>query len=598
MKFNSNIMQKWLKKNFLILFSIFFLILKQCMFLAAIRFGHDGTSFSGFYFKESVTPVQISFLMLIIVPVCFFKNKAKEIYMIIINIFFSFMCIIDLWVFRATKHFVELRYIFHPDIINPTGETLFQPRLIDCLFIIDIFLIIFLFYRTKKTYINKDRNIKGGIISIIIVMFCICASMRWASSCGQGFDVFWNPSSKIINRGIIGYKITEAYESLKMNSVKPNQEQIEEIENWLIKNKEELPDNEYKGLFKDKNVICLQIEALEQFVIGKKIYNQEITPNINNILSNSLYFDNIYEQNNAGSSIDCDFMVNTSILPLGDKITNVYYPYKEYLTLPNVLKKEGYTTVLTHAEENGEWYWSESGKKQGYDKIWDISQFNVDEKVGYGISDESFYKQFNDKIKELPQPFFSLSPTLSSHGPFDIDEKYKNLELPDKVNENIMGKYFQVINYADRQIGKFISMLDKSGYLDNTVIIIYGDHAGVNKYYKDQLNGLEMEDDWWKVDNLKVPLIIYSKGMEGKEFNINGGISDLYPTIAYLVGVEDTTYKDYIMGKNLLNTNKRGTVTKSGVIGEDIPKDEKELLDKSYGIGRMYIEQEYYKCNK
>ena len=45
-------------------------------------------------------------------------------------------------------------------------------------------------------------------------------------------------------------------------------------------------------------------------------------------------------------------------------------------------------------------------------------------------------------------------------------------------------------NYTDAQIGYFLNLLDKQGILNDSIIVIMGDHAGVHKYYNDDIEKL------------------------------------------------------------------------------------------------------------
>ncbi|WDC83176.1 hypothetical protein PL321_10120 [Caloramator sp. mosi_1] len=89
-----------------------------------------------------------------------------------------------------------------------------------------------------------------------------------------------------------------------------------EINEWFNKKEKIEADNEYKGYFKGKNLIYIQVESLENFVINKKINSKEITPNLNRLLKNSIYFDNYHEQTHNGISSDGDFIINTSMYPV------------------------------------------------------------------------------------------------------------------------------------------------------------------------------------------------------------------------------------------------------------------------------------------
>lgn len=77
---------------------------------------------------------------------------------------------------------------------------------------------------------------------------------------------------------------------------------------------------------------------------------------------------------------------------------------------------------------------------------------------------------------------------LSNHTPFSdlaLMEDYKTTidvtidnqtVTRDYLNNTTMGNYLRSVHYADSAIGEFIDNLDKEGLLENTVLVIYGDH--------------------------------------------------------------------------------------------------------------------------
>ena len=133
--------------------------------------------------------------------------------------------------------------------------------------------------------------------------------------------------------------------------------------------------------------------------------------------------------------------------------------------------------------------------------------------------------------------------------------------------------------------------------MDNTVLLIYGDHAGVHKYYDDEIQGLPLEGDWWKPYDHKIPLIIYGKGENGKSIKGEviskaGGQSDITPTVLYLLGI-DTNAK--FMGRNLLNTDRDATVIKGNLImGNPKNEEEKNNLENAYKIAEYIIKNKYF----
>ena len=606
--FNKNensIWKKFLQRYKWIIVTVSILYVKGFIFTLFISLDNGIFNMSGIGINLYLILAHLSIVGIIILPALMVKEKNRFKYVLIIDILYTLLIILDLWVYRGTGHLLELKFLLLNEEFNTLNKSIINPRIRDIVFLIDFWIL----FQHKKIFheIKCKRNIVKSL-SLIILCCIIVGSYHYLfdiKDISKGKVRFmqeewqgsWNPYTRILNRSIIGNHIYEDYKAVKKSLRKTNYNDINEINEWLIWNNEKLEDNEYKGLAKGKNVVFLQIEALENFVINRKVFGEEITPNLNKLIKDNLYFKNIYEQNNAGNSIDMDMMAASGVLPLGDVITYLEYPEVKYYSLPRLLNNEGYNTILTHAERAGDWNFSEAGKSAaGYKTIWDIRDYDIDERVGFGLSDRSFYIQFIDKISKEEEPFLAVLPTLSSHGPFDINKKYRELDLPSELDKNRLGGYFQSIHYADKQIGLFFQLLKEKDLLDNTIVVIYGDHGGVHKYYMEDVEASNIEGSWWQEKDSKIPLIICGSDMPNKTIEFHGGQIDIMPTVSYLLGLDT---KGYPMGRNLLNTKRDATVIKDGIVVGS-PKDkEEEMLKKAYDIADKIIKNNYYyKTNK
>ena len=579
------------------------LLVKTLIFMAMIEVREgDKIEFQYINFKFSL--VYLSFI-LIFYSFGYLLSKNKQIiYYVLFNLVYSVFLILDLWYFRINKDFLGIKNLIYRDTFNPIGKSLVQFKSIDLIFIIDIIIILAIIF-IKKIKSNEARSkkkfvctIKASAIIILIsfVFIDVLSVSGWANKI---FIRRWSPIMSARASGPVGYTLIDGFKTLLKSTAKVNSNEEEEIESWISENNEKLDDNKYMGISKGKNVIFLQIESLENIVINRTANGKELTPFLNKLVSKGLYFDNIYEQNNAGNSIDCDFMVNTSIYPLGNKITALNYgEYTFKNSLPRILNRNGYTTISSHAENGGEFNWAELHKNSfGVQKLWDISDYIYEEVVGYGLSDRSFLSQVADKLKDEKEPFFFQAPTLSNHGPFNIGEEYRELDLPEEIDESYLGGYFESVRYTDHQIEMFFNKLDEYGLLDNTMIVIYGDHTGVHKYYNNDIQNLDFEGNWWKEVDRKIPLIIYSKDMEAEVIETPGGQVDIMPTVLYLLGIDKEEYINTSMGVNLLNTNRSSTVIDWGnwIKGSPSTGAEQKHLLKAYDIGKLIIENNYYR---
>ena len=586
---------KWITKVISILY------IKEFLFALFISLDNGIFNMNGVGINIFLILPHLAILGIIVLPALMFKGKNFIKYLLFIDIIYTLLIILDLWVYRGTGHLLELKFLFFKDGFNTLNKGIINPRIIDIIFVIDIGVLLF----NYKSLSGKINHIRRVGIPLALMALCITiigayhyifdirdlsnGKVRFIQEEWQGT---WNPYTKIVCRSPIGNHIYEDYKTIKKLSRKTNDKDIKEIDKWLEWNKEELEDNEYKALAKGKNVVFLQIEALENFVINEEVFGQEITPNLNKLIKDNLYFKNVHEQNNAGNSIDMDMMAASGVLPLGDVITYLEYPEVKYLSLPRLLNHEGYNTILTHAEKAGDWNFAEAGKSaSGYKTIWDIREYTIDERVGFGLSDRSLYTQFVEKISREEEPFLAVVPTLTSHGPFDIDEKYRELDLPKELDENRLGGYFQSIHYADKQIGLFFQLLKEKDLLNNTIVVIYGDHGGVHKYYMEDVEASNIEGNWWQEKDSKIPLIICGSDIPSKTIEVYGGQVDIMPTVAYLLGLDT---KGYQMGRNLLNTNRDVTVIKDGIIVGNPKDNEEEMFKKAYDIADKIIKNDYY----
>lgn len=582
------------------IYTLFVMVLKTILFMAIIETaGVNGLKWRYVNFQFSL--IYLAFIALIFSFGYLLSGKKQLWFYIFFNMAYTLMLIADLWYFRVNRDFWGFKNIIFSGTFNPLGQSLIKPQLIDILFITDIVILI-LWINFRGIQNNQERNPFWFKLTILMSVTYIILSCIWFNVIGLGswdqslFEHRWSTLMSSRASGPLGYHFFEIYDTMAQMLHKADSKETDEVKDWLAENREDLPDNKYKGLLKGKNVIFLQLESFENFIINREVNGKEITPFLNKLTREGLYFNNFYEQNNAGNSIDCDFMVNTSVLPLGEEITALVRGDDAYSkSLPRLLKSEGYTTVTSHAEEPCEFNWTELHKNGfGVDKLWDLSQYKYEEAVGYGLSDRSFLTQLAEKIKKLSGPFFLQAPTLSSHAPFNISSKYRELNLPSDIDKSYLGGYFESAHYTDRQVEMFINQLDKQGILDNSVIVIYGDHAGVHKFYEKDILNMSYEGDWWKPYDHKIPLIIYSKGMEAKTFEAAGGQIDIMPTVAYLLGIEDSKYRDSVMGRVLVNTNRDAEVIKGSVIvGQVKGEDEREHLLKAYDIGSKIIKNRY-----
>ncbi|EGT3616979.1 LTA synthase family protein [Clostridium perfringens] len=605
-------LKKSLNKNALIrlgfyIFTLIAVVLKGALFLGfslnqdprVLNFGlgyRQASYFLNYYIAFAAIFISICFL---------FKNKGKFFSLIIVDLFISILTMMDIWYFRGFQTVPSIMLLKQTANLDNLGDSIFSMATsYDLLFFVDFIILIIAFIIFRKSFSNCKSNWKGTI-AVLLISICYIGYVPFNVNVLKRENVKnsylfsnYDPTDTVEYFSPIGYHIFDTYNVYKNSKpyemTAEDQAQIKEY--YDFKN-ENLPDNEYKGMFKGKNLVVIQVESLENFVINQKIDGQEITPNINKLLNNSIYFPNIFEQVNEGTSSDSDLMVNTSMLPLRQGSTFFRNPATTYNSMPNILEKDGYSTIAIHPDKGSFWNYAQGLTGIGFDKFVDYYSFNHDEVIGMGISDGSYFKQVAPMLKEMKQPFYAFTVTLTSHGPFDLPKDYRELKLSPELDNNVLGGYFQSVHYTDAQIGMFIDLLEKEGLLENTVVAIEGDHTGPHKYYNSNIESLSNPESWWLDNgNHTVPLVIYNPSVKTPvKDDVYGGQIDIMPTLLYLLGVDNNVYQNTALGRNLLNTNRSYAVLTDKTVKGELTDKEKQIVTNSLDLSDKMIRANYFK---
>lgn len=598
------------KLDFFIKDGIFFitvisLLLKSILFIGLVN--NDGTNFrmlNAFHSFSSPPPlsVYVFFIVSFLSFTYLFKGKRHYWALLSVDFLISLFLIADLMYFRGFGSFLTPFLLSQSsNLDNLFSSIISMLRPIDLLFVIDLLFLWMIGLLVRNVYARAQRSFLLFFLLLGVSISGIYYQHVQLDLKGNGdtmlFRVAWAPNQTLTNLSPVGYHLYDLYNYYE--DTKPynlTAQESEELKTWFADKQENIPPNQYAGLFSGENLLVIQVESLENSVIDQSVNGQEITPNLNKLLKNSLYFSNFYEQVYNGNSSDSDLLTNTSVYPVRKGATFFRFPQNTYNSLPKLLQVQGYNTHAIHADKGALWNWLPALQSIGFQKTTDASYFNQDEQIGLGVSDGSYLKQVAPLITEAKQPFYTFMVTLSSHSPFDLEEKFQTLKLEDEFNKTKLGGYFQSIHYTDEQLGTFLKTLEEKGVLENTTIVIYGDHTGVHKYYDDEVQAMDNPESWWLDNSKRLPLIVYHKGLTGQEIKTTGGQIDILPTLAYLMGIPEEKYSHTAFGRNLLNTQKDFAVLANGqYIGKPVTEEEQNHEIQGIALSDLILRSNYFK---
>ena len=343
--------------------------------------------------------------------------------------------------------------------------------------------------------------------------------------------------------------------------------------------------DDWRGVAKGMNLLLIQVESLNDFVVGAEYAGEEITPCLNALIKNdSFYFDRFYSTTGVGNTCDAEFATLNSLYANDERECYRRYVDNTFDGLPWMLRREGYSTMAFHGYIKTFWNREEAYKNQGIQHFYSQEELDLTEVSGFGLTDKEMFRQAVDILKTKAEPFFGFMITLTNHIPYDMPQGLASLKLLKEDEGTMFGRYLQTVRYTDEAIGELINRLKEAGLYDHTMIVIYGDHQGLNKETYDvklsMTDYLGKEYDFEEM--LKVPLIIHVPGLgDHKTVTTVGGQVDTAPTIANLMGL--TFSQPYQFGHDLLNT-KEGFIAQISYIGKGSFID--GTGDMIYAIGK------------
>lgn len=495
----------------------------------------------------------LSLLVWATIFICFGRSGLKGKRGICLTIYFllSLLMFADTMYYNYYNQTVSIRQFWQAKSVTAVPASFFA-TLIPASFL--LFIDIPFAYMCFKKYFCKEnkasrlfpwRRLKYVVITLVVLIITLII----------------NPTNspviaKVNSMEFFTNHVSDIYETISENlqPVTMNQEEILEV-------LEEVPEPEtprLKGIGKGKNLIVIQMEAVQDFVLGATYNGQEITPNLNKLIEkDTLYYNHYYSNIGKGNTADAEFSSLNSLYPVKDGESYRIYEDNTFNGLPWLMRDNGYYAFAIHGFEGDFWNREYVYPKLGFQDFYSMEDLNQDEIIGLGISDKSLFKQLIPILQEQQGPYFTFVVTLTDHHPFVLDEKYRSLELAEEDQDTKFGDYLETVRYTDEAIGQFVEDLKETGLYENTVIALYGDHHGLNCGMEDvqekmsKFLGREYDYD----EMLNVPLIIHVPGSGVKEtISTTGGQIDFFPTIANIMGID--LDQSFVLGQDLTNAKE------------------------------------------
>ena len=291
------------------------------------------------------------------------------------------------------------------------------------------------------------------------------------------------------------------------------------------------------------NIVFIILESFTSDLVESLGGEKGITPNIENIISKGVLFNNIYS---TGGRTDKGIIGALSGFP-SQAIKSIINQNDKQEKLPSIarsLSKLKYNTSFYYGGESEFFNLKSYVLGHGYQNLIDQHAFSKkDMNSKWGTYDGRVFQKNAADMAQFTTPFFTTILTLTNHEPF---------ELP--VNGHFKGesednKFKSTAYYTDSCIGSYIKSVEKLPVYKNTLFILVADHG--HRLPKN-------ESENFHPRRYAIPLIFFGevikKEYRGKEIEKLGNQTDIVATLFRQLNIGSGEYR---WSKNLLNPASR-----------------------------------------
>ena len=479
-----------------------------------------------------------------------------------------------------------------------------------------IIISIILFVLSFKMFNKNRKNDKKMILKTILIFILVhlllplifgraTTSLEWSAWRNKRniYNSFNDNNKSMELVGLFEYNVRSMYITFFRHDEEENEESLEYLDNIFKENPAH--QNSYTGLFEGKNLIFLQLESIDTFLV-----NEEIMPNLMSLKKHSIDFLDHYSfVNGGGSTFNSEFMINTGYATPYTFNRNAYTFSKNNFSysLPNLFKSIGYTVNAFHMNSSEYYSRGLNYKNFGYNSYNGLKDLGTYTDKTYELDTELIKnEEFNSKIFNMENPlnnkFVSYIISYTAHTPFVKDKGTCSMLITEEDRNNPEFNPTELdcmkiqAKETDDMIGLLISNLKEKGLYDNTVIVVYADHYAytlsdktILDNYKDTSTNLINHTNCfiWSSDLKPVEITKTTSQLNIMPTILN--LFNLYVNPNYYIGEDalDPDYLGYVFFNDYTWWDGKRYVNENGEVVKGLPATVEYINNMSTKINNL-----------
>ncbi|MGH9856506.1 MAG: sulfatase, partial [Acidobacteriota bacterium] len=280
------------------------------------------------------------------------------------------------------------------------------------------------------------------------------------------------------------------------------------------------------GAFSNFNVLLITLDTTRRDHLPMYGYRGVKTPNLDHLAASSYVFEDAVSH--APLTLPAHTSILTGMLPPahGVRDNTGFFVDSELLTLPEILKSEGYNTAAFVSAFVLDSRWQLNQGFDVYHDYFSLEEFNqLTSQDAQRSAEETGLEAIQWLRDQKERPFFSWVHFYDPHDPYDPPEPYKT--------DYSSRPYDGEIAYMDASIGKLLDAVSSSALKDRTIIIVTADHGEGLGQHQEDTHAIFVYGT-----TQRVPLLIHVPGARANRVSDLVRHVDLSPTILDLLGIE------------------------------------------------------------
>ncbi|MGH7898979.1 MAG: glycerophosphodiester phosphodiesterase family protein, partial [Candidatus Binatia bacterium] len=299
------------------------------------------------------------------------------------------------------------------------------------------------------------------------------------------------------------------------------------------------------------HVLVVMIESFNaKYVEAETADGRPYTPVFNRLISRGWYVERFY--GNSVQTAKGQFATLLSLIPSVRGRESVKYMSNRYHSLVQILRDHGYRTVFFQAQPNLDFdNTARFMGRIGFDECRPAADFSRpadrDQIWGWGPEDHAVYRGFfalvDERLEDGGGPIFATIATAANHVPFAVPA---NRRLLHSEPQSFAERYVNALALSDRDLAVFFDELDRRPALENTIVVVMGDHS-----YPTGDHGITNNEIGYYEESFRTPLLVLWPGHLAPR-RVAGPYSqlDLAPTLLDLIGASPG--RNHFQGQSLV----------------------------------------------